>query len=203
LSGFIDSLLNGFPPWAVYLIVFALPFLEASIFLGFIIPGETALVFGGVLANQGRSSLTVVLVLAIAGAFLGDTIGYEVGRHFGQRLKASRLGQAVGQKRWDVTERFLHDHGPVSVFLGRYTALLRALVPGAAGMARLPYRTFALWNLLGGATWAALCVVGGWFVGKVIGRYIADVGYVLIGLVVLAVAVHLVMRRRHARPSPD
>jgi membrane protein DedA with SNARE-associated domain len=200
MAGFVDHLLNGFPPWAVYLVVFLLPFLEASIFLGFVIPGETALVFGGVLANQGRSSLAVVLVLAIVGAFAGDTIGYEVGRHGGAALKASRAGRVVGEQRWQTTERFLHRHGAASVFFGRYTALLRALVPGAAGMARLPYRTFALWNLLGGATWATLCVVGGWLVGGVIGRYLADVGWVLVGLVVLALAVHVWHRRRH-RPQ--
>ena len=169
------------PNWVLYLTVFLLPFLEASVFLGFVFPGETALVFGGVLASQGRVSLTTVLLLAIAGAITGDAIGYAVGRRYGAGLQASRLGQRIGDDRWDVTERFLHRRGGTAVFFGRWTALLRAMVPGAAGMAQLPYRTFALYNVLGGTLWAVACVLGGYLVGDVIGRFVSGFGYVIAG----------------------
>lgn len=196
MAGWVQDVLGAVPPWVVYLSVFLLPFLEASVFLGFVFPGETALVFGGVLAHEGDVSLSGVLALAIVGAILGDAVGYGVGRRWGADLQRSRLGRKVGADRWRTTEAFLHRRGASAVFFGRWTALLRAMVPSAAGMARLPYRTFALWNALGGTLWAVACVVGGFVVGDVIGRYVSDLGYVIAGVVVLLVAAHVVKTRR-------
>jgi len=197
----VEDALATVPSWVVYVAVFALPFLEASVFLGFVIPGETALVVGGILAGQGRVSLTLVLVLAVVGAVTGDGVGYVVGRRYGPGLQASRLGQKVGDARWATTEQFLQRRGGPAVFLGRFTALLRALVPSAAGMAKLPYRTFAMWNALGGAVWAGLCVIGGYLLGDVIGTYLSQGGYVLVGLALLAVAVHVLRKRREKNRS--
>ncbi len=196
MASFVQDVLTSVPSWVVYLTVFALPFLEASVLLGFVFPGETALVLGGVLAGQGRVSVALVLLLAVLGAISGDAVGYAVGRRYGTGLQQTRLGQKVGDERWRTTEDFLQRRGGPAVFLGRFTALLRALVPGAAGMAGLPYRTFFLWNAVGGAVWASACVLGGYVVGDVIGRYISTAGYVLVGVVVLVAAVHVVRSRR-------
>jgi undecaprenyl-diphosphatase len=201
MAGWVQDVLGAVPPWVVYLSVFALPFLEASVFLGFVFPGETALVFGGVLAHQGDVSLSGVLALAVVGAIAGDAVGYLVGRRWGAGLQRTRLGRKVGAERWRTTEAFLHRRGASAVFFGRWTALLRAMVPSAAGMAHLPYRTFAFWNALGGTLWAVTCVVGGYVVGDVVGRYVSEVGYVIAGIVVLLVAAHLVRSRRERATS--
>jgi undecaprenyl-diphosphatase len=201
VAGFVQDVLGGVPDWVVYLVVFALPFLESSVFLGFVFPGETAVVFGGVLASQGRLSLTTVLLLAVVGAIAGDAVGYAVGRRWGRRLQVTRLGQWVGQSRWETTERFLLKRGAAAVFFGRWTALLRAMVPSAAGMALLPYRTFALWNALGGALWGVTCVLGGYLVGDVIGHYVSDVGKVVVVIVVGLAAAHLIRSRRQKRTT--
>lgn len=203
MAAFVEDVLRSVPAWVIYVTVFALPFLEASVFLGFVFPGETALVFGGVLASQGRISLSVVLLLAVVGAIAGDAVGYGVGRRYGAGLQASRLGQRIGDQRWQTTEAFLHRRGGTAVFWGRWTALLRAMVPGAAGMAKLPYRTFALYNALGGTLWAAACVVGGYLVGDVVSQFVSGLGYVIAGLVVLFVAYELVKRRREKRVTTD
>src|SRR3954447_11485006 len=114
MASAIHDLLNAVPVWAVYLLVFALPFLEASIMLGFVIPGETALVFGGVLAGNGRSSVAAPLVIAIAGAVDGTGgagggagIGSLIARRYGPTLRISRLGQIVGEPRWATAEEFV------------------------------------------------------------------------------------------------
>jgi undecaprenyl-diphosphatase len=204
MAGFVEGVLSGVPTWVLYLTVFLLPFLEASVFLGFVFPGETAVVFGGVLASQGKVSLALVLALAVLGAILGDAVGYAIGRRYGKGLQASRLGRKIGEQRWRVTEQFLHRRGGAAVFFGRWTALLRAMVPSAAGMAHLPYRTFFLWNALGGALWAVACALGGYLVGDVIGRFVSGLGYVIAGVVVLAVAVHYGRRwRERHRPTSD
>lgn len=196
----MESALTGVPTWVTYLAVFLLPFLEASVFLGFVFPGETALVLGGVLASQGRLQLWPVLVLAVVGAISGDAIGYGIGRRFGPGLQRSRLGRLVGERRWQVTEEFLRRRGGPAVFLGRFTALLRAMVPSAAGMARLPYRTFALWNAVGGTTWSVSFVLAGYLAGasyRTVERYLGRGALALTAaVVVLLLGVHLVRRRR-------
>lgn len=200
MAGFLEGVLTGVPTWVIYLIVFGLPFLEASVFLGFVFPGETALVLGGVLANQGRLSLPLVIAYAVAGAILGDGVGYAVGRRYGRSLQRTRLGQVVGDARWHASEEFLRRRGGPAVFIGRFTALLRALVPSAAGMARLPYRTFAVWNAVGGTLWAAGFVLAGYLAGasyKKVEQYLGRGALVLTGVIVLGlVAVHLIRKRR-------
>ena len=195
----VEDVLTGVPVWVAYAAVFLLPFLEASLFLGFVFPGETALVLGGVLASQHRLSLPLVIACAIVGAITGDAVGYAVGRRFGPTLQRSRLGQVVGQPRWTATEEFLRRRGGPAVLLGRFTALLRALVPSAAGMARLPYRTFFVWNAIGGTIWAATFVVAGFLAGesyRKIEQYLGRGALVLTGLVIaLLVAVHFLRRR--------
>ena len=204
MAGFIEGVLTSVPTWVVYLAIFGLPFLEASVFLGFVFPGETALVLGGVLASQGRLSLGVVIGLAILGAITGDAVGYAVGRRFGPGLRSSRLGQLVGDHRWQASETFLRRRGGPAVFVGRFTALLRALVPSAAGMAKLPYRTFAVWNAVGGSIWAVAFVVAGYLAGesyKKVEGYLGRGALVLTGLVVLVFVVVHVVRRRRATAS--
>ena len=196
----VQDVLTGVPSWVAYAVVFALPFLEASIFLGFVFPGETALVLGGVLASQGELSLPIVIACAIVGAITGDAVGYAVGRRFGPALQRSRLGQVVGQPRWTATEQFLRRRGGPAVLLGRFTALLRALVPSAAGMSRLPYRTFFVWNAIGGIIWATTFVVAGYLAGesyRKIEQYLGRGALVLTGLVVATLVIaHFVRKRR-------
>src|SRR5438093_12357758 len=98
--------------WAALAIVFALPALEASAFVGFVFPGEIAVLLGGVLAFQHRVSLPAVLAAAIAGAIIGDTVGYAVGRRYGRRLLSGRLGGGiVRREHLDRAERYLAERG--------------------------------------------------------------------------------------------
>lgn len=186
----------------VYLLVFLVPALEASLFVGFVLPGETAVLLGGVLASQHRVSLTGVLAAAIVGAILGDSVGYLVGRRFGAPLQRSRLGRIVGERRWQASEDFLQRRGGPSVLLGRWTALLRALVPAAAGMAKLPYRTFVVWNVAGGLLWATAIVLGGYAAGSAYKRlehYLGRGALVVLAIVVVGLVVrHFVVERRRA-----
>lgn len=200
----MESVLTSVPAWTVYVLVFLLPFVECSLFVGFVFPGETALLLGGVLASgavpgSGRVSLVALCVLATLGAVLGDSVGYAVGRRFGPAVQNSRLGLVVGAQRWRTAEAFLRRRGGPAVFLGRFTALLRALVPSAAGMSRLPFRTFLLWNAAGGLVWANACVIGGYVAGASyhrLERWLGTGALVLTLVVLVAlVLVHLVRRR--------
>ena len=206
MGSVLEDVLVSVPAWTVYVLVFVLPFVECSLFVGFVFPGETALVLGGVLASgalpesDGRVNVVVLCVLATLGAVLGDSVGYAVGRRFGPAIERSRLGRYVGEPRWRTAQAFLVRRGGPAVFFGRFTALLRALVPSAAGMAHLPFRTFVLWNAAGGLVWANACVLGGYAAGASYHRlesYLGTGALVLTAVVLVAlVVVHLVRKRR-------
>jgi len=147
----------------LYLIAGLLAFAEAAVMIGMVLPGEAALLVAGLGAQQGWIELWPMVAIAAISAILGDSVGYEVGRRWGPPLREARVGRWVGPKNWAVADEFLHRHGGKAVLLGRCTALLRALVPGMAGMARLPYlRVFLPWNVVGGLLWGCGCVLLGY-----------------------------------------
>src|SRR5512144_802496 len=149
----------------VYLVVFTLVWAESAIFAGFLIPGESGLIVGGVLAGLGRVNVVTLAACGVAGAVIGDSVGFEVGRHFGLRLRSTRLGKHVKAEHWSRAERFMQRYGGRSVLLGRWVSFGRALIPALAGAARMRYRTFLLWNALGGMTWALTVTAVGFFAG--------------------------------------
>jgi membrane protein DedA with SNARE-associated domain/membrane-associated phospholipid phosphatase len=190
----------GLHGWVALAVVFAVPLLEASAFIGFVFPGEIAVLLGGVLAFHHRVSLPAVLAAAISGAVIGDSIGYAVGRRYGRRLLEGTLGRFVRRKHFDRAERYLADRGGKAVFFGRFTAALRVLVPGLAGMARMPYRTFAVYNIAGGAVWATGMVLIGYLAGvswQRAAHLASRVGLALLALAALGFALTLFRRAMH------
>jgi membrane protein DedA with SNARE-associated domain len=199
---FLEGLLT-LPPGLVYLVVGALVFAEDAIFVGFVLPGETAAILGGVAASQGHASLAGMLLIVVLAAVVGDSVGYEVGKQLGPRI----LGISLLRRRADQLERarsFLARRGGVAVFLGRFTAFFRAVMPALAGIAQMPYRRFLVFNVAGGLVWGAGVVLLGFLAGnsyeaveRVAGRAVA----VALVVVVLAglVAWHLRRRRRERR----
>ena len=189
----------------LYVIAGGLAFAEAAIMVGVVLPGETALLVAGFAAHQGVISLAPMIVVAIVCAIAGDSVGYELGRKIGPRLQRSRAGRFVGDRRWQATEDFLHRHGGKAVLLGRGTALLRALVPGVAGMVRMPYlRTFLPWNAVGGVAWGAGCVLLGYVFAlslETVARYLAWGPIPVVVLVAAVLVVREVRRRRRERDA--
>jgi membrane-associated protein len=185
------------------LLVALLVFGEAAIFVGFVLPGETAVVIGGVLASQGRVPLPVMLGVVVVAAVVGDSVGYEVGRRAGPRILRLR---PLERRREPVerAQRFLRERGGRAVFLGRFTAFLRAVMPGLAGVSQMPYPRFLAFNAVGGAVWGGGFTVVGYLAGASYRRVEHIAGRAslvfLVVVVVALVAVHFVRRRRD-RPA--
>src|SRR5439155_8855387 len=116
-----------------YLIAGGLCFGEAAFLLGMVLPGETALLVGGVFVQRGVLNLWLMIVIAFVAAVAGDSVGYAFGIRFGPALRRSRLGHWVGEHRWAKVDGFLNRLGGKAVLIGRLTALFRALVPSMAG----------------------------------------------------------------------
>lgn len=187
--------------WAALAVVFALPALESSAFVGFIFPGEIGVLLGGVLAYQHRVNLAAVLAAGVAGAIIGDSVGYAVGHRVGRRLLDATVGRLVKRDHLDRAERYLAERGGKAVFFGRFTAALRVLIPGLAGMAQMPYATFARYNVAGGTIWAAGFVLLGYGAGSSYRRveHVAKQASLLLLLVLVVVAAVVLVARRVAR----
>ena len=185
--------------WMALLVVFLLPALEASAFVGILFPGEIAVILGGVLAFQGRIGLGAAIGAAVSGAVVGDSAGYAVGKRWGRPMVEASVGRLrlVRSQHLDRAEAFLVRHGGKAVLLGRWTAALRVLIPGLAGMSRVNYRTFVLYNLLGGALWATTFVLVGYVAGegwRTVESVAKQASLVLLVLVVIVAVVVLLAR---------
>lgn len=157
----ILTLLLGLPGWLVLMLVFVLPALEASMFVGLIFPGEIAILVGGVVAHGGGLPLWAVILAAVLGAASGDQIGYLVGRRYGRTL-LDRLPARI-RRSGDIDRALalVARRGAVAVAVGRWAAALRALVPGIAGMSAMGQARFTVANVIGGGVWAtAVAVLG-------------------------------------------
>jgi membrane protein DedA with SNARE-associated domain/membrane-associated phospholipid phosphatase len=192
----MSALLELASPWA-YLVVGALAAAEASAFVGLFIPGEAVMLFGGVLASQGRVDLRWMLLAACIGAVVGDSIGFEIGRRFGPRMEASRLGRRIGRHRWERARAYVRRRGGRAVFFGRFVGVFRALVPAVAGTAGIPYRVFLLFNIAGGVIWASAFVLLGAAAGgsyRIVETWAGRASLVLGTIIAIAVVVGLIAR---------
>lgn len=205
VSDLLHSLLS-LHGWQVYLLVGVLAFGEAAVLLGFVLPGETAVILGGVSANLGHASLVVVAVIAVVAAIVGDSTGYEVGRLIGPRLL--ELGPLRKRRRaFEAAQQQLRRWGGRAVFVGRFTAFLRAVIPGLAGMSRMAYPRFLVANAAGGIIWA----VGYTFLGYALGsayrsaeRYSTDGSAILLAAAILvAVGLRIREHRKQRRPEEE
>jgi membrane-associated protein len=161
----VEKILELHGPAALF-VVFLMPFLESAALVGFFFPGELAVLLGGVLAQQGKVPLWGVLVAAIVGAIAGDAVGYEMGKRFGHKIIYGTLGRFIKHEHLKSSEDYLATKGGKAVFFGRFTAALRVLIPGLAGMAGMPYKTFAKYNASGGIIWACIFVAIGYIAGE-------------------------------------
>lgn len=204
ISSIVDEILK-LHGLAAYGLVGGLAFAEAALFVGFVLPGETAVLLGGVLANQHRVSLPVMIAVAVLAAIIGDSVGYEVGRHFGTRLLNSRIFERR-RRGLERGQQALRENGGRAVFLARFTAFLRAVMPGLAGASRMPYRRFLAFNAAGGLIWAAGFTLLGYLVGAgyhTVENIAGRASEAILAVVVLAVIVFVIRRRRRERdPRP-
>ena len=195
LQKVVDTLLSV-PPWIALLIIAGLVFGEAALFFGFVLPGETAVVYGGVLAAADQVSGALVLLVVWVAAVVGDSVGFEVGRALGPRLSRAPILRNHPDRVGEA-QSYLRRRGGRAVVMGRFTAFLRAVMPGLAGASHMPYRRFLVFNVIGGVLWGTVCVLLGFFLANSISRVTQYLG-ITSGVVAAIIVVGLVWawRRR-------
>jgi undecaprenyl-diphosphatase len=199
------------PPNVGYTVVFALIAIET---MGIPVPGETALIAAALLAHDGQMDIVALIALASAAAIIGDNVGFAIGRKGGRALFA-RPGPFHSARLSALAygEPFFAAHGPKAVFLGRWVSGLRIASAWLAGINGMRWRTFLVWNALGGICWACGVGLAVYFAGHVAEDVIAVAGPVAGGITIVAllaaIAWHHHRRRRRAplrieeTPAPD
>lgn len=192
----ISTWIQHFRGPVVYLLCGLLVFGEAAVLLGFVIPGETAALAGGALASLHHANLEIILAVVVVCAIAGDSTGYEVGKVLGPWLIRHRplRGHAGVAK----AQELIAARGGPAVFLGRWIALARALVPGISGMSGMHYPTFLVFNAIGGVTWGVTFVMVGYAAGTAYAQVATRVGIyagVVVAALVLGFVVWLLIRR--------
>jgi membrane protein DedA with SNARE-associated domain len=202
LQTLLDAIPSDVGPW-IYVVVFLAAASESALFLGLVVPGETVLVVAGVLASRGQGQLVPYMLASIAGAVAGDSIGYELGRHFGPRLRRSALGRRIGERRWERAEQYLLVKGGRAIFFARWILVVRAIVPALAGQARMRYRRFLAWNVAGAVPLCVLHVGLGYIAGRSYAKvdHYLHIGHRALFAAVLAVAAFVYWRHRRSAGS--
>lgn len=180
--------------------VFGYPLLFLAVMAessGVPVPGETGLITAAVLASQGKLQIELVIPLAALAAIVGDNIGYQIGRKGGRWL-LERPGRFERQRRQviETGEPFFKRHGPKAVFLGRFVLGLRVWASWLAGATHMRWRSFFLWNAIGGICWATAIGLLAYFLGHAAGNAIQTFGlFGLFAVLVVLVGLFLAHRR--------
>jgi undecaprenyl-diphosphatase len=145
-----------------YLAVGALAFLETGAFIGLIAPGETTVIVGGLVAGQGQISLLLLIAIVWTCAVLGDVTSYVLGRRLGREFMVRHGGRVkITEERLEQVEEFFERRGGMTILIGRFIGLVRAIAPFIAGASHMPLRKFLPYDVLGAGLWATtFCVLG-------------------------------------------
>jgi membrane-associated protein len=190
---------------AGYAIVAAAVLLERSILLGLIIPGDIILALGGVYASQGNLNIVLVIVIGTVAAITGESTGYWLGRKYGMRLirRLPLLNRL--EKNLENAEDYFRRHGGKTVAIGRYATAAGAFIPFTAGMAKMPYRKFLLFDVPAIVVWATGISLFGYLAGQnieFIDKVLSRFGWGVLGAIV-AFFVGRFLWKRFRKDSAD
>lgn len=169
------------------LLIAAIIFAESGMFVGFFFPGDTLLLTAGIFAAQGKLSLGLTIAIIALAAILGDNTGYHIGKKLGPRLFKKKDGLFFRQKYVEEAEKFYERWGSRTMLVAHFLPVIRTFVPPVAGVAKMNYKQFVVFDAIGDTTWAVVVtLIGYWFGQRIpnIDHYIvlAVVGVMIITL---------------------
>lgn len=152
----------------IYAILFLIVFCETGLVVTPFLPGDSLLFVAGTLAATGQMNPHTLVALLIVAAILGDAVNYSIGRLFGQRLFSNPQSRIFRQAYLDRTHAFYERHGGKTIILARFVPIVRTFAPFVAGMGKMSYRHFALFNVTGGIVWVTAFVYAGYWFGNML-----------------------------------
>lgn len=162
----LASVIANFGGWS-YGILFAVIFMETGLVVTPFLPGDSLLFAAGALsASLGAFDIWTLWGLMVAGAFLGDTVNYWIGHYIGP--KAFEMNSKLLKKEYlDKAQAFYDKHGGKAIVLARFVPIVRTFAPFVAGVGKMNYGKFIIYNAVGGFVWVTLFTLGGYFLGNI------------------------------------
>ena len=171
--------------------------LETSILVGLVVPGDTIVLVSATGIADWPEYVTL-LVTVIVGSLTGESIGFALGRFFGPRIQASRLGKRLGERNWVRAETYLDRRGGIAVFVSRFLPVLHALIPLTVGMSTMRYRKFLAWTVPACSLWAAAYVSVGWLAAgsyRQLSTQLHFAGYLFAGIIAVFLVIVFLMKK--------
>ncbi|BDR56129.1 VTT domain-containing protein [Xylocopilactobacillus apis] len=168
LEKYLPQFIQLYGSW-IYLLYFLVLFVETGLVIFPFLPGDSILFLGGSLAalRNGGINLWYLIIISIVAAILGDFVNFEIGKRFGHHIENSpRWQRFIKPEYLKRAQNFFNKYGKISIFLGRFMPIIRTMVPFVAGTAKMTYRHFVIYNLVGGTTWVMLMTLLGYFFGQ-------------------------------------
>lgn len=182
-------------------------FAEVGLLLGFFLPGDTLLIAAGIFAKQGKFSIAAVIIVAAVAAIAGDSTAYFIGRKSGPRVFRNQDSIFFRPDHVAKAEHFYEKHGTKTVLIAHYIPVVRTFTPLIAGVGKMKYRTFLLYDVIGDVSWAIIISLAGYYIGSRIPNIDHYILIVVLGAVIITVSPTLyhigstlIKRHRHKRP---
>lgn len=202
LDRYIQSMIGWFGAWT-YLILFVTIFVETGLVILPFLPGDSLLFAAGAFAAAGSFHVGLLFLLLALAAFLGDTANYWIGQKLGPRIFSGNHGRWLKKEHLDRTHAFYEKYGGETIIIARFIPIVRTFAPFVAGIGEMSYLRFISYNIIGGITWVALFVFGGYFFGNLpfVKKNFSLVIIVIIFISVLPGVIEYLRQRRSPRPN--
>ena len=168
-----------------YVILFLIVFAETGFVVTPFLPGDSLLFAAGAIASLGSLHVFMVMVLLIVAAVLGDTVNYWIGHFFGRKIVDNPRITIINQEHIDKTEQFYKKYGAKTIILARFVPIVRTFAPFVAGLGKMEYKKFFLFNTIGGILWVAIFLYAGFFFGR-IELIEQNLTYVIFGIIFIS-----------------
>jgi membrane-associated protein len=204
-----NSPLSDITDWAIkvgYVALFGIIFAETGLMLGFFLPGDSLLVTAGLFAARGEFDIRILIPLLMVAAISGNSTGYTIGRRAGRPLFERPQSKLFRRDHLLKTQAFYEKHGGVTIIFAQFMPFARTFAPIVAGVAEMPYRRFATFNITGAICWIGSMTLIGYFLGRTIPGIEKHIEYVIVVVVFISILPMLIKYLQHkikTRPRLD
>jgi membrane-associated protein len=189
-----DKLLRTFGTLGLFAIIFA----ESGLLVGFFLPGDSLLVAAGLFSARGDlPNIAIIAVGCALAAIIGDQVGYYIGNKAGPRIFNRPDSRLFKHENVEAAEEFFEDHGPKAIILARFVPIIRTFTPIIAGVSNMKYRTFTIYNIIGGILWAAGLTIVGYSLGTKFPWLVDRIEVIAIVIIVLSLVPMAIEVRKH------
>ncbi len=193
---------RGLVEWGGTLLVCVVVFVETGMFVGFFLPGDSLLVTAGVFAGAGHMKLAELLTLVTLCAIAGDQVGYFVGRKAGEGLYRREDSRFFKKKHLKRAHEFYEEYGGKTIILARFIPIIRTFCPPVAGAAKMSYRRYLTYDIIGGFLWIWSMVLVGYTLGRTVPNVDKKIHFIIAGVIVVSLmpAAYHAWKARSGKP---